>query len=371
MSTSAPFGTSPTQPVQARSVRLVGAAVVGRDVLAALVDRVVGGRGERDRRISAVIHGHRARRHRLVPRPVARGDGHRDRARLPVSSVRRRRGEARMSRGPGCPVGTGEVDDGLRAVRHVRAVDRGCAGRPSAASSPAHAGARAGQADAIGAEAAGARPFQPDSVSARRSRWRDDAVRELHPREVVLEDLALQLCGSRLYWLTARKYSPPWRVRTCVARAASKRGSRWQRRRSRRSRTPAASRRKICVSRFDGNVPPTVLAENEAPSVRQMRQTSASIASVKAPFISVTALSPMSFAVTRRSPASPTSFAANAPGARARVSAAMTAQAAVRIEPGVTGSFRFPRHGGNCLCIGSWAQLLKDCAPAGRRLFVY
>ena len=54
---------------------------------------------------------------------------------------------------------------------------------------------------------------------------------------------------------------------------------------------------------------------------------------------SVTALSPMSLAVTRRSPASPTSSAARAPGARARVSIAMTAQAAVRIEPGVTGSF--------------------------------
>src|SRR5215211_512200 len=47
----------------------------------------------------------------------------------------------------------------------------------------------------------------------------------------------------------------------------------------------------------------------------------------------------MSFAVARSSPASPTSDAAKAPGARARASTAITEQAAVRMKPGVTGSF--------------------------------
>src|SRR5919108_611393 len=47
----------------------------------------------------------------------------------------------------------------------------------------------------------------------------------------------------------------------------------------------------------------------------------------------------MSFAVARSSPASPTSDTANAPGARARTSTAITAEAAVRMKPGVTGSF--------------------------------
>jgi hypothetical protein len=99
---------------------------------------------------------------------------------------------------------------------------------------------------------------------------------------------------------------------------------------------PCEFKRNIWVSSV---VAPTVLAENEPPSEMQKRYTSASAAFEKVPQMAVTAPAPTSCDVPGSSPASPTSDAANAPGAQARAIATMDAKAAVLVKRCVTGSF--------------------------------
>ena len=99
-----------------------------------------------------------------------------------------------------------------------------------------------------------------------------------------------------------------------------------------------ASKRKSCVSSC-GPMPPTVVAEKEPRSrgrcgrgprrrVREAARDRGHGGARRGPARS-----------RGRSPASPCSDAASAPGASARVSAAISADAALRLRRGVTGSF--------------------------------